>query len=128
MPNPAGSGDGIPNQASYTDLGNGAVRDNGNVTRCVRGNGTGEAADEYAVEPENHYSVGTDTVVDNYTGLTWQRGHSPDLMAWSAAPDYCASLTLDGLSGWRVPTITGIATTVNEARVGKAVVDVRCVR
>ncbi|MBN2344454.1 MAG: DUF1566 domain-containing protein [Deltaproteobacteria bacterium] len=97
--------------------------DSGLVARCVRGNGSGEAADEYAAEPANHYTIGTDAVTDNYTGLVWQRGYSDTLMTWSAAPSYCAGLTLDGLSGWRVPTITELATTVNEAKVGGAIVD-----
>ena len=92
------------------------------VARCVRGNGSGEAADELAREPPNHYTIGTDTVTDGYTGLTWQRGRSPSLMAWEDAPAYCGGLTLDGLGGWRVPTLTELATTVNEAKVGGAIV------
>jgi len=102
-----------------------AISGNGTdlVARCVRGNGDGEAADEYAVEPPDHYSIGTDTVTDNYTGLTWQRGRSPSLMSWEEAPAYCAGLTLDGLDGWRVPTLNELASTVNEALVGGAIVE-----
>jgi hypothetical protein len=103
---------------------NAIVRSNtNNVARCVRGNGSGEEADEYAVEPANHYTVTDGQVTDNYTGLVWQQGRSPSLMAWEDADDYCASLDLGGQSGWRVPTINELATTVNEAKVGGAVVD-----
>jgi hypothetical protein len=103
---------------------NAIVRSNtDNVARCVRGNGAGEAAGDLAVEPPNHYAIGTDAVTDNYTGLVWQRGRSPSLMQWADAPAYCAGVTLDGLTGWRVPTLNELASTVNEAKVGGAIVD-----
>jgi hypothetical protein len=92
------------------------------VARCVRGNGTGEDPHTLAVEPLNHYTVtgtGTDaTVLDNYTGLIWQQTYSTSRMAFSAAASYCASQSTGGLTGWRVPTLTELASLVNEARVG----------
>jgi len=92
------------------------------VARCVRGNGTGEAADVLAVEPPNHYTIGTGEVTDNYTGLVWQQGYSPTLLAWADAPAYCSSLTLNGHTGFRLPTLGELSSTVNEAKVGGAVV------
>jgi hypothetical protein len=92
------------------------------VTRCVRGNGTGEAPSELAVEPANHYTVVNGETTDNYTGLVWQSGFSPTLMAWADAPAYCTSLSLNGHTGFRVPTLGELSSTVNEARVGNAVV------
>jgi len=96
-----------------------------NVARCVRGNGSGEAADELAVEPANHYTLegdaGSVEVADNYTGLVWQQGFSPAIMNWEDAPAYCASLTLNGHTGFRVPTLTELSSTVNEAKVGGAI-------
>jgi hypothetical protein len=92
------------------------------VARCVRGNGTGEAPNALAVEPANHYTVVNGETTDNYTGLVWQSGFSPTLMAWADAPAYCASLTLNGHTGFRVPTLGELSSTVNEARVGNAVV------
>lgn len=101
---------------------NAIVRTNtNNVTRCVRGNGAGEAAGDYAKEPANHYTVGDGVVKDNYTGLTWQQGRSPALMAWADAEAYCAGLALDG-GGFRVPSLSELATSVNEAKVGGAIV------
>ncbi len=91
------------------------------VARCVRSDGRGEAADEYAVEPPDHYAIDAETARDNYTGLRWQRGYSPALMSWSDAPAYCESLSLDGHGGFRVPTINELATTVDEAQVGGAI-------
>jgi hypothetical protein len=92
------------------------------AARCVRGNGTGEAPNALAVEPANHYTVVNGETTDNYTGLVWQSGFSPTLMAWADAPAYCTSLSLNGHTGFRVPTLGELSSTVNEARVGNAVV------
>jgi len=98
-----------------------AMGNTDNVTRCVRGNGTGEAANVLAKEPPNHYTIVAGEVTDNYTGLTWQQTYSTARMAWSAGPAYCAALTLNGHTGWRVPTLNELASTVNEALVGPAI-------
>lgn len=51
------------------------------------------------------YTSGTNTVVDNVTKLVWQRGTSPSMLSWAAALNYCSSLgTLDGMTGWRLPS------------------------
>jgi len=92
------------------------------VARCVRGGGAGEAADELAVEPPGHYTVDSGEVTDHYTGLVWQQRFSPGLMEWDAAPAYCAGLTLNGHTGFRVPTLGELSSTVNEAKVGGAIV------
>lgn len=103
---------------------NAIVRSNtNNVSRCVRGGGAGEDASEYAVEPPDHYSVAAGEVTDHYTGLVWQQGFSPSLLTFAESKDYCAALTLGTVGGWRVPTLNELATTVNEARVGGAIVD-----
>jgi hypothetical protein len=95
------------------------------VARCVRGNGAGEAQGQYAVEPPNHYTVtgtGANAVVlDNYTGLAWQQTFSSARMAWADAAAYCAAQTTGGFSGWRVPTLNELASTVNEALVAPAI-------
>ncbi|MGC4069746.1 MAG: DUF1566 domain-containing protein [Polyangiaceae bacterium] len=95
------------------------------VARCVRGNGKGEAQGQYAVEPLNHYTVagtGTDAVVkDNYTGLTWQQTYSTSRMPWSEAAAYCAAQKTGGFADWRVPTLSELASTVNEALVAPAI-------
>lgn len=90
------------------------------VARCVRGNGKGEAADQFAVEPANHYTITSGEVLDNYTGLTWQQGFS-DTMAHDAAATYCSALSINGHTGFRLPTLMELASTVNEALVGGAI-------
>lgn len=92
------------------------------VARCVRGNGPGEAADEYAVEPPEHYSIADGEVTDNYTGLIWQQSYSKATMSHEEAVAYCQSLSLNGHTGWRLPALNELASTVNEARVGGAIV------
>jgi hypothetical protein len=92
------------------------------VARCVRGNGTGEAQGEYAVEPANHYTITYGEVTDNYTGLTWQQGFSSSLLSHDEAVSYCSTLTLNGHTGFRLPALNELASTVNEAKVGGAVV------
>lgn len=70
------------------------------------------------------------TVSDTVTGLTWQR----DLVAerpgcsgsngsctWSEALGYCGSLTLNGLSGWRLPGRMEVLTIVDFTKVSPAV-------
>ena len=44
------------------------------------------------------------TVLDTYTGLTWQRAEPPQYMTWEEATQYAKELTLDG-GGWRLPTV-----------------------
>lgn len=90
------------------------------VTRCVRGNGTGEALMQQAVEPATHYTIATGEVTDNYTGLVWQQVYSATAMPWSAAAGYCSGLGLNGHT-WRMPSLKEMATLVNEATVGPAV-------
>jgi hypothetical protein len=49
-------------------------------------------------------SAGGSVWTDMTTGLTWQDPPAVGAMGWSAAKDYCASLTLEG-GGWHLPTI-----------------------
>lgn len=63
------------------------------------------AAKTFADAPKYQYTIGTDTVLDRKTGLTWQRAPSSSQYNQSGAAAYCASLNLAGFSsGWRLPT------------------------
>jgi len=70
--------------------------------------------------PVGHYTINTDTVVDNKTGLTWQRSPAPSASApatytQAAAATYCAALSLGGYSsGWRVPTANELLSIVDD--------------
>ena len=52
------------------------------------------------------------TFMDSTTGLTWENStHGP--MNWQDALDYCADLSLDGHSDWRLASITELQSLVN---------------
>jgi hypothetical protein len=93
MPNAVGSG--LPNPASYTDMGNGAVRDN--VTCLV----WQKALNTPAASTLNVTMPGTMT--DNL--------------------NYCAALATSnyaGISNWRMPTRVEIASVLNYTKTGSA--------
>lgn len=56
------------------------------------------------------FIVKGDCVEDTWTGLLWQRdGESSGKKNFQQAAEYAASLKLNGLGGWRVPTIEELA-------------------
>lgn len=67
----------------------------------------------WAAAPVGQYTINADgTVVDHKSRLTWQQAYSA-LETWSGASTYCATLTLAGLSGWRLPTRFELETLVD---------------
>lgn len=62
--------------------------------------------------PDDQYTVGSDTVFDNKTQLTWQRAPSSNTYTWQAADDYCKELGLGGLS-WRLPAVREFLTLID---------------
>ena len=49
-------------------------------------------------------SNSANTVTDNLTGLMWAKNANIDgVKSWAAALTYCNGLTIDSLSGWRLP-------------------------
>ena len=91
--------------------------------RCVRGNGSGEGFNDYAVPPPNQYTeLSAEEVRDNYTGLIWQRdGDASGLLTWDDARMYCENLTLGENDSWRLPSDRELATLVDEAEVAPAI-------
>jgi hypothetical protein len=54
-------------------------------------------------------------IIDNFTGLSWQRAAYPNL-TFLAAANYCANLSLGPLTtGWRVPSVKELLTLVDES-------------
>ncbi|MCP3850919.1 MAG: DUF1566 domain-containing protein [Gammaproteobacteria bacterium] len=63
------------------------------------------AQGDYTINDNDTQGSGStldDTVIDNITGLEWQRTNDNTQRNWDTAFDYCVSLTLDG-GGWRLP-------------------------
>ena len=58
--------------------------------------------------PVGHYTLTTNTAVDTRTKLRWMRGFAPGgssgSQTWTAGAQACQALTLDGITGWRLPT------------------------
>ena len=69
-----------------------------------------------AAAPAGRYTVTTSTVLDNKTGLVWQRVVDTNryLTAEEIGP-YCAGVSLPG-SGWRAPSVKELATLVDDSR------------
>lgn len=68
----------------------------------------------------SHYVPSQDTVVDQFTGLEWERKVG-EPMDYSAAEKYCHNLVLDGKKDWRVPTIEELATLPDRRKHGPAI-------
>jgi len=86
---------------------------------------------DYAINPMSYTDNGDGTILDNVTGLTWQKcrmGESGLDCAtgtaatydWSAAGTTCGSLSLAG-TGWRLPTDLELMTIVDYGKYGPAI-------
>ena len=49
-------------------------------------------------------SASGNQVTDNVTGLIWQRSVDSGSYTWEDAKQYCSCLTIDGVTGWRLPS------------------------
>ena len=56
-------------------------------------------------------------ILDTTTGLMWELKGSPEMLTWSKAQDYAASLTLDGFVDWRLPTVYELFALLNFEKV-----------
>jgi len=70
----------------------------------------------HAAAPAGRYTVGTGTVQDNKTKLTWQQVVPSGTYTWAAAKSYCVGLgaTLGGT--WRLPTVRELVSIVDHSR------------
>ncbi len=74
----------------------------------------------YLINPPS-YTTTAETVVDNVTGLEWQRVNPSTGYTWYEAKAYCEGLSLAGRSGWRLPTLIELVSTVDLGRFNDAV-------
>jgi len=65
-----------------------------------------------AAAPHGRYTVGSGSVYDNETRLTWQRTAPSSTYIQTGAASYCATLNLNGAT-WRLPTIKELVTIVD---------------
>lgn len=93
------------------DIGPGPVH-----VRCVRVQTPPPAA------PTSTFTISGATVRDERTGLVWQR--QTDGIKYPTSPEAsaaCAKLSLDGVSGFRLPSVKELATLIDESRAGPAI-------
>ncbi|MEO7093302.1 MAG: DUF1566 domain-containing protein, partial [Polyangiales bacterium] len=104
-----------PQRAWYVSFLNGlidtTIRTDPYGVRCVRGGGS---------QPASHYTSTVDTVLDNGTGLVWERTVDVGNFNYSDAMARCAALTTAGGS-WRSPSINELETLVDVTVVSPAI-------
>jgi hypothetical protein len=62
--------------------------------------------------PPGRYGITSGVVLDDKTGLAWQRVVPAGTYTWSQAQAYCAALSLNGNS-WRLPSVKELMTIVD---------------
>ena len=67
----------------------------------------------YGIGP---YITGSKTVIDQGTGLEWQRNDKGTLHTWEDALAYCETLSLDAKTDWRLPNIRELKSLVDYSR------------
>ena len=75
----------------------------------------------HAEAPTGRYSITAETVVDEKTGLMWQRVLDGQAYTFDDAATYCIGLSLAQHFDWRVPSVKELRTLVDESRVGPAI-------
>jgi hypothetical protein len=98
---------GMPYLLDFTDGGTLFSTDptgKGNF-RCVRAAGARPTSPRYVAR--------TDTVLDGYTSLEWQRFVSNVMLKPDEATGYCTQLDLAGHHDWKLPTVKELASLVD---------------
>ena len=70
----------------------------------------------HADAPPGHYTLTTGYVLDNKTGLTWQRVPAAPASNAAEAASYCSALVLANLSDWRLPSMKELQTILDDSR------------
>lgn len=70
-----------------------------------------------------NYAVasGGNQVNDNVTSLTWQRNVDARSFTWDEAQKYCSCLSVDGKTGWRLPSRIELASLVDWTTVSPSI-------
>jgi hypothetical protein len=61
------------------------------------------------------FNQASETIYDNFTLLTWQRSAPSQTFTFLGAASYCASLSGDAGTAWRVPSYKELLTLVDES-------------
>ncbi|RME24782.1 MAG: DUF1566 domain-containing protein, partial [Candidatus Zixiibacteriota bacterium] len=107
------SSPGSPARWSFADTGQLLCYDNTEAISCPQPGQPFYGQDAQFDHRPISYTVDARIVIDNNTGLVWQRADDGVQRDWAAAKNYCADLELAGLRGWRLPTVKELETLVN---------------
>jgi MYXO-CTERM domain-containing protein len=77
--------------------------------RCVRGTSQILNVGGVGLRKAGPLKALTETVQDRTTTLEWQRMDDGTKRSWQDSLNYCAHLTLAGLSGWHLPNISELS-------------------
>ncbi|MEM7828109.1 MAG: DUF1566 domain-containing protein, partial [Candidatus Aenigmatarchaeota archaeon] len=77
--------------------------DVGSVITCPSADQAFTQDGSYTINPPS-FTLNDVTVIDNNTGLIWQRSDDGIVRTWDEANNYCENLALGGYSDWRLPT------------------------
>lgn len=69
-------------------------------------------AGKYIYDHSGPYAIKDEVVIDNKTGLMWQRERAPNAMSHQNAINYCKRLSLGGYGDWRLPSISELKTLI----------------
>ena len=69
------------------------------------------------------YTIMAFTVIDKITKLEWQRTDDNTTRTWNDALDYCAGLTLESKSDWRLPDIVELQSIVDYGMASAPLID-----
>jgi hypothetical protein len=80
--------------------------------RCVRGKSDVLNVGGVGLRKAGPLKQLANTVQDTTTKLEWQRADDGTRRTWQGSLDYCAHLSLGGLSGWHLPNISELTSLV----------------
>ncbi len=94
----------------------------GNVVDCGNPDFLGQDGYYSAGSVEHRFvDNGDGTVIDNCTGLMWQKQSAPGEYTWQGALQFCNGLELAGHRDWRLPNVRELQSIVDYGRFAPAI-------